>query len=473
MAVKYVPSSHDSFTHDSIDSLSYDWERIGNPHIAPKHPSKVYFPQTTEDVVAAVKEALALGQELIIRANGHSSNDLVTAEGGVILCTQRLNRILEVDTTRGYAVVQPGIPLAEVDEHLRSYKAGLPVVGDHNHVTAGGFASVGGISPASHRFGMFIDNVLEVEYVNHEGEVHTASKKNDPNRLYRILGGLGKHGLMTKLKLRIIPGDKYTELLENDYAFFTKMHPFVAHSAERIRNPGQALMERGLWIDFPIAGRTLTVGQFSAYQKTPRTLFKVWFEKLAYEYLGTIGRYAGRLPSETLEMVAKYLGIAGIVFSPRYATIKNIENFTDRILDESTGDPTRMFIALAPENNYETFFRALYQVCLSYRAKHKCFTFVSIYVKAIHSEYLGAIDGKRHCELMLFLGLDADHMTPELLEAFVSDVDDLCIAHDAYRYMHSRTVKDARRSLIDPNEIRARKLSSHTVSEQGLEPRAE
>ena len=38
----------------------------------------------------------------------------------------------------------------------------------------GGFASVGGISPGSHRFGMFIDNVLEIEFVDWDGNVTAA-----------------------------------------------------------------------------------------------------------------------------------------------------------------------------------------------------------------------------------------------------------------------------------------------------------
>jgi FAD binding domain len=463
MATPYVPTSHESFTHDSIDSLSYDWERIGHPGLLPKHPFKVYFPQTAQDVVTAVREASAAGQELVVRANGHSSNDLVTVDGGVVLCTHRMNRVLDVDPVRATAVVQPGIALAQLDEHLRTYKFGLPVIGDHNHVTAGGFASVGGISPASHRYGMFVDNVLEIEYVDTDGEVHTCSKRSDPARFYRILGGLGKHGIITSLKLRIVPGDKYSTLLANDYAFFTDMHAFLAHSGERIRNPGEALMERGLWVDFPIAGTSLRVGQFSAYHSTKPTAYKIAREKIQYTALQLLGSYAGRLPTEELELLAKYAGIAGILIAPPYATIKNIENFTDRILDESTGDPTRMFIALAPQEQYETLFRALYQVCLSYRATRKCFTFLSIYVKSIHSAYLSGIDGKQHCELMLFLGLDRERMTPVILEEFVSEVDDLCIEHGAFRYMHSRTVKDARRALIDPNEARARVSAAATT----------
>ena len=89
--------SHETFSHDSIDSLGYDWERIGNPKIEPKFPFKVYLPRKTEDVAEAVKECKKLGQELRIRSKGHSSNDLVLNPGGAVMLMQGMDEILDVD----------------------------------------------------------------------------------------------------------------------------------------------------------------------------------------------------------------------------------------------------------------------------------------------------------------------------------------------------------------------------------------
>ena len=36
MPVRYQYTSHETFSHDSIDSLGYDWERIAQPGIAPR-----------------------------------------------------------------------------------------------------------------------------------------------------------------------------------------------------------------------------------------------------------------------------------------------------------------------------------------------------------------------------------------------------------------------------------------------------
>ena len=110
MPVRYQYSSHESFSHDSIDSLGYDWERIADPGIAPRFPFKVYLPRTTADVVRAVREAQLLGQTLRVRSKGHSSNGLVLEErwiaGSLISVFQVGERVLESRyTLRGDTLV--------------------------------------------------------------------------------------------------------------------------------------------------------------------------------------------------------------------------------------------------------------------------------------------------------------------------------------------------------------------------------
>src|SRR3954453_24206587 len=117
----YKFTSHESFDHDSISSLGYDWERMADPNIAPKLPFKVYFPRSVEDVVAAVRETSQLGQKLWIRSKGHSSNDLVLADGGSVLCTELFNKVLNVDVAARTVKVQSGAVLAELDLHLREF----------------------------------------------------------------------------------------------------------------------------------------------------------------------------------------------------------------------------------------------------------------------------------------------------------------------------------------------------------------
>jgi hypothetical protein len=444
--------SHETFSHDSLDSLGYDWERIGNPKIGPKFPFKVYLPRIPDDVARAVKECKQLGQELRIRSKGHSSNDLVLAEGGAVLLMQGMDQILDVDEEGLTATVQGGAISALIDDHLAPLGLGLPVIGDHRDITVGGFASVGGISPASHRFGMFIDNVLAMQFVDWDGEIKRCSPTENADDFYSLLAGLGRHGVITEVTLRLIRIDKYRTIWENHQDHYRSMDEFIAGTKPIIEEPGDVMMERGVWVEFKFpSGKKLGLGQFSAYKETSQTAIRKARNTGSYGVLHGIGRVAGNLP-EKLDVALKYVGMGGVMLSPKFASIKNIEFFTDKVLDSTVGDPTRMLIVLGPLDRYEQLFRSCWALMDGYRESHGCFTFLSVYVKSIRSDYLARDGQDRFCELMFYVGVHPDRMTPELLDEIVEQFDDIVIENNAYKYMHTRTTKDPdKRAKVDPN----------------------
>jgi FAD/FMN-containing dehydrogenase len=452
----YRPTSHEKYPHDLLQSLAYDWERVADPDIPPRWPFKVYLPRTTDDVVRAVREVRDRDERLLIRGHGHSSNNLVTGEGATVMITDRMSQIVDVDERARTCTMQGGAMLFEVDAHLAKRGWGLSIIGDHDHITAGGFASVGGISPASHRYGLFVDTVKELEYVDWDGEVHVCGREQDGERFHRVLAGTGRHGVITQLTVEIIRVDKYRTILRNQRLITFDLDDYIRRSAELVRDPGDALMERGVWADFPTPVGSLRMGQFSSYHETPQNPLKSLVNSAAYGYQQFLGYWAGRLPS-AVDQAVKYLGMGAIMFSPLYANGKNIERFTDQILDSTVGDPTRMLVVLAPAERYEILFRRLYDAAVEERRDSGGITFISVYVKAIRSAYLSkGEEGRRHCELMLYFGVNPERMTEKILERLVERVDDIVIDNGGLRYMHSRTsAAPDKRRLVDPNSMYA------------------
>jgi len=459
-------NSHEQFSHDSISSLGYDWSRIADPHQPPRPPFKAYLPRTTADIVAALAECRQLGQDLRVRSNGHSSNDLVVNEHGAVLLMQTMNQIVSVDEERLVARVQGGAVSALVDDALAERGLGLPVIGDHRDITVGGFLSVGGISPASHRFGLFVDNVLALEVVTWDGEVVECSRDENADLFYRVLCGLGRHGVVAEVSLRIIRIDKYRTIWENHQTHYSSMDAFIEGTQPIILDPGDAMMERGVWIDFPVGDRNIRIGQFSAYHETTQSRAHQAANASAYEVLHRIGQVAGRLPPK-IDRGLKMVGIGGVIMSPRFASIKNIEFFTDKVLDSTVGDPTRMLIVLGPLDRFEQLFRDCWALLADFRARTGCFTFLSVYVKSIRSDYLARDGQDRFCELMFYLGCNPTALTPDRLDEIVEQFDDIVIANNAYRYMHSRTSKDpAKLSRVDPNLRHAERRAADLTRQQ-------
>lgn len=465
-------SSHEAFNHDSIDHLGYDWGRVGNPHVAPVRPLKVYLPESLEEVVKVIQDANALGEKIVVRSKGHSSNGLVLSDRGSVLLIERLNRILEIDEQGMTATVQSGVVSAELDDVLADRGLGLAIIGDHNHITTGGFVSVGGISPASHRFGMFVDTVTRLQYVDWEGNSGWCSATENPTMFNRLRAGLGRHGVIVALTVKLIRIEKYTTILKNEQTHYRTVDAFIAGSRRYINDPGDAQYERGVFVEFLKSnGQPLAIGQFSAYKPVKQTAYARFRNALAYNYLHGIGYVAGKLPAR-LDKVLKYIGITGVLWSPTYASIKNIEFFTDKILDSTVGDPTRMFIVLAPLARYDELFRESFELMREFRARYGCMSFISVYVKSITSPYLaqGRADEK-FCELMYYCGINPTGMSEAVLEELAARFDDVTIKHGGFRYMHSRTARDpARWAKVDPNTFYAESGSTNGVGRRVLLP---
>lgn len=445
-------NSHERFVHDSLDSLGYDWSRIGDPDAAPAYPLRVYLPQTTDDVVRIVGEAKDLGLAVTVRAHGHSSNDLVVRGGGTVLLTEKMNRVLDVDEGGLTATVQPGCQSADVDDLLAEGGLGLPVIGDHAHVTTGGFASVGGISASSFRHGMFVDLVERLEYVTWDGEVRTCGRAERPDELNRVLLGLGRHGVITALTVRIERVDKYGTIWRNRQTHHRSLDGFLA-AARRVLTdpPPEATFLRGMWVD---AGR-FGLGQFSVYSPQPATPANRLANDLAYRFLYGLGFVGGRLPGP-IDRALKYVGLLGILFSPPYATQKNAESFSDRILDSSVGEPTRYLVALVRLADVEAVSRRLLDLLRRYRAEHGCFSVLTLYLKGIRSPYLAGsrIGDDRWVEVLFYVAITPGTMTASLLDRIVEEFDEICVDTGSYRYMHSKTTKDpVRRKLLDPHTL--------------------
>jgi hypothetical protein len=463
-------NQHETFNHDSIDSLFYDWDRIGDPDGPPRSPLKFYVPRTTEDVVRCVQECAKLGQILIVRSKGHSSNDLVTPVGGAVLLTEKLHGVLDVDEDNLTATVYAGTPSADVDELLAPRGLGLPVIGDHAHITVGGFASVGGITASSFKYGMFVDIVQQVEYVDWSGEVHTVDRTHGTEELNRLLMGLGRHGVMTKITVSVIRIEKFSTYWRNDATRYRDFDEFIVASRELCANPpDDCRFLRGMWVDFPKpSGKSLSMGTFSVYRDADPPAAGKAVEKMAYGGLHRLGWMAGRLP-EKIDKTVKLAGMAGVIFAPRYATVKNAEFFTEKILDATVGDPQRFLVVISPIAIYEQQFRRLWQMMTDYRDTYRCFTFVSLYVKSMKSPYLSQGDptNERWVEFLFYVGVDPDIMTDELLNKIADDLDQNCIDTGSYRYMHTRTGRDPQRlAAIDPNAPYNAGESVHPVDRQ-------
>ena len=78
-----------------------------------------------------------------------------------------------------------------------------------------------------------------------------------------MLDALGRHGVITEATLRLIRVDKYRTIWFNEQTHYRNIDDFIAGTKPIIEDPGDTMMERGVWADFKIGGKNLRIGQFS------------------------------------------------------------------------------------------------------------------------------------------------------------------------------------------------------------------
>ena len=89
-------------------------------HFEPQPPDAVVFPETTQEVQAAVKACAATGTPVVPYGAGTSLEGNIHAlTGGVTIDLSRMDKIISVHQDDLDVVVQPGVRRVQLNEYLR------------------------------------------------------------------------------------------------------------------------------------------------------------------------------------------------------------------------------------------------------------------------------------------------------------------------------------------------------------------
>ncbi|MCO6511713.1 MAG: FAD-binding protein [Aridibacter famidurans] len=175
-------------------------------------PEAVLFPESTQQVSEILKLANKRLFPVTARGGGVGyTGGAVPVEGGIVIGTDRMNRIIEVNEADLYAVCQPGIRTIELQEAAAgkgllfapdpaSYKDSF--IGGNIAENAGGMRTP--------KYGVTKHSVLGLEVVTATGEVIRTGGRTVKNVAGFDLTGLmcgseGMLGIITEATLKLIP----------------------------------------------------------------------------------------------------------------------------------------------------------------------------------------------------------------------------------------------------------------------------
>ncbi len=190
--------------------LSYAYD--GTPTGYKGVPDAVVFPETAEDVAKVLSYANERGVPVYPRGAGSGlTGGAAPLEGGIVVSTEKMNRILEVDEDNLGVLTEPGVVTYDLQKEVE--KRGLfypPDPSSYKYSTIGGNIAENAGGPRCVKYGVTKDYVMQLEVVFADGTISKVGSKAVKsvagyNLKDLIVGSEGTLAFITKAYLKLIP----------------------------------------------------------------------------------------------------------------------------------------------------------------------------------------------------------------------------------------------------------------------------
>ncbi|HWR02921.1 MAG TPA: FAD-linked oxidase C-terminal domain-containing protein [Humidesulfovibrio sp.] len=191
------------------DRFSYAYDAAV---LDPVMPSVVVRPETREALGKVVKLCNDNGLPITVRGSGTNlSGGTIPSKGGVVILTNALNKILEINEADLYAVVEPGVITAKFAAEVAA--RGLfypPDPGSQAVSTLGGNVAENAGGLRGLKYGVTKDYVMGVDFFDVDGEIvksgsRTVKCVTGLNLAGLMVGSEGTLGVFEKIILKLTP----------------------------------------------------------------------------------------------------------------------------------------------------------------------------------------------------------------------------------------------------------------------------
>ncbi len=134
-------------------------------------PLGVVYPKSLDDIVLASTLCREQNLPLLMRGGGTSQNGQCVNEAVILDCSRHLDQVVEIDTQKRTALIQPGIVCDSLKEAAEQHGLTFgPDPATHSRCTLGGMIGNNSCGPRSMLAGKTVENVLELEILTGDGQ---------------------------------------------------------------------------------------------------------------------------------------------------------------------------------------------------------------------------------------------------------------------------------------------------------------
>jgi FAD/FMN-containing dehydrogenase len=168
----------------------------------------------------AVKRSASAGTSVCIAGGRHAMGSQQFASDSILLDMTKCNRVRSFDRTKGIVEVEAGITWpALVGYLLEAQRGAVRQWGIAQKQTGADRLTIGGaVSANVHGRGLrmkpFIADVESFELIDARGEARSCSRTQNPELFRLAVGGYGLFGVISTVRLRLIPRQKIERVVE-------------------------------------------------------------------------------------------------------------------------------------------------------------------------------------------------------------------------------------------------------------------
>ena len=197
----------DYYAHDETENLHF-------------MPEVVVKPATPDEISAIMKLCNTHKIPVTPRGAGTGlSGGALALKGGIVLSTERLNKILKIDQRNLQVITEPGVITEVLMNEVKA--VGLfypPDPSSRGSCFIGGNIAENSGGPKAVKYGVVKDYVLNLEVVLPSGEIiwtgaNVLKNATGYNLTQLMVGSEGTLGIVTKIVLRLIPHPKHDLLM--------------------------------------------------------------------------------------------------------------------------------------------------------------------------------------------------------------------------------------------------------------------
>lgn len=139
---------------------------------------KVFLVESKQDIIEILKNANALNKGVTICGNHTSLTGSSIPSSDWVIATERLNKIIEIDTENQCAILEPAVTLQELQESLKLHNLFFPPDPTETSCFIGGMIGTNASGARSFKYGGTRNFIEEIEIILADGSILNLKRNN-------------------------------------------------------------------------------------------------------------------------------------------------------------------------------------------------------------------------------------------------------------------------------------------------------